>query len=173
MLGSRALRVVGLGFRARQQGERVTKAIRRDPIYRSRRFPAEVIEQCVRWYVTYRLSYRDLVAMMAEQGIAVSHTTILRWVLWYVPEFEKRWARYARPVDASWRMDETAVSVRGGKRYLYRAVDRQGKSVDHLLCAYTSRGVAAGNQLGRQHGKSPRIAEARRGRPEMAGCRGA
>jgi transposase-like protein len=120
----------------------MTKAIKRDPIYRRRRFPAETIELCVRWYITYRLSYRDLVEMMAERGITVSHTTILRWVLRYVPEFEKRWARYARPVDSSWRVDETAVSVRGGKHYLYRAVDRHGKSVDHLLFGDRSREAA-------------------------------
>ena len=53
-------------------------ALSRDPIYRGRRFAAETIEFCVRWYLTYRLSYRDLSAMMAEQGIAVSHSTILR-----------------------------------------------------------------------------------------------
>lgn len=113
----------------------------RDEIYRRRRFPSETIELCVRWYVTYRLSYRDLVAMMAEQGIAVSHTTIMRWVQRYVPEYVRRWSRHARPVDTSWRMDETAVSVRGGKYYLYRAVDRHGKSVGSLLCA--NRDVAA------------------------------
>jgi transposase-like protein len=141
-LGSGASRGQGLNFGARKQGERVTKAIKRDPIYRSRRFPAEVIELCVRWYITYRLSYRDLVAMMAERRVVVSHTTILRWVLRYVPEFEKRWARYSQPVSSSWRMDETAVSVRGGKHYLYRAVDRHGKSVDHLLCADRSRDAA-------------------------------
>jgi transposase-like protein len=54
----------------------MTKPIVRDPIYRRRRFDAEIIELCVRWYITYRLSYRDLVAMMAERGINVSHTTI-------------------------------------------------------------------------------------------------
>jgi transposase-like protein len=88
----------------------------------------------VRWYITYRLSYRDLVAMMAEQGIVVSHTTIMRWVLRYVPEYERRWSRFARSPGSSWRMDETAVSVRGGRHYLYRAVDRRGKSVASLLC---------------------------------------
>jgi hypothetical protein len=70
----------------------MTKPIARDPIYRGRRFEAEIIELCVRWYITYRLSYRDVVAMMAERGLAVSHTTILRWVIRYVPEFEKRGA---------------------------------------------------------------------------------
>jgi transposase-like protein len=106
----------------------------RDPIYRGRRFSPEVIQQCVRWYVTYRLSYRDLVALMAEQGVIVSHTTLMRWVLRYVPEYERRWARYARSPDPSWRMDETAVAVSGGRHYLYRAVDRHGKSVASLLC---------------------------------------
>src|SRR6266404_3464783 len=120
----------------------MTQAIERDPIYRCRRFQSETIELCVRWYITYRLSYRDLVAMMAERGVVVSHTTILRWVLWYLPEFEKRWARYARLVSPSWRVDETAVSVRGGKHYLYRAVDKAGKSVAHLLCADRSQCAA-------------------------------
>jgi len=119
----------------------MTRAVDRDPIYRHRQFPSEVIETCVRWYITYRLSYRDLVAMMAERGVAVSHTTIMRWVLRYVPEFERRWARYAKPVDRSWRMDETAVPVRGGKHYLYRAVDKNGRTVDSLLC--NSRGREA------------------------------
>ena len=111
----------------------MTRAVARDPIYRRRRYSVETIELCVRWYITYRLSYRKLVAMMAERGIVVSHTTIMRWVLRYVPEYERRWARFARPVDPSWRMDETAVCVRGGRHYLYRAVDRHGKSVDSLL----------------------------------------
>ena len=109
--------------------------VARDPIYRGRRFSAETIETCVRWYITYRLSYRDLVAMMAEQGIVVSRTTIMRWVLRYVPEYERRWSRYARSPGSSWRMDETAVAVRGGRHYLYRAVDRHGKSVASLLCS--------------------------------------
>jgi transposase-like protein len=72
--------------------------------------------------------------MMAERGVAISHSTILRWVQRYVPEFERRWSRYACGVHSSWRMDETAVSVRGGTRYLYRAVDKYGKTVDSLLC---------------------------------------
>jgi transposase-like protein len=120
----------------------MTVAIARDPIYRRRRFSSEVIELCVRWYLTYRLSYRDLVEMMAERGIAISHSTILRWVQRYVPEFERRWARYARRVNSSWRMDETAVAVRGGAHYLYRAVDKHGKTVDSLLCTDRSESAA-------------------------------
>ncbi|MGH8203332.1 MAG: IS6 family transposase, partial [Steroidobacteraceae bacterium] len=119
----------------------MTKPIARDPIYRRQRFEAEIIELCVRWYITYRLSYRDLVAMMAERGLAVSHTTILRWVIRYVPEFEKRWGRWARDVHSSWRVDESYIRVGGKWHYLYRAVDKRGKSVDFLL--RPNRGIAA------------------------------
>lgn len=120
----------------------MSKCAARDATYRGRRFPAETIELCVRWYITYRLSYRDLVAMMAERGIVVSHTTIMRWVLRHVPEYERRWARFARSPGSSWRMDETAVAVRGGRHYLYRAVDRRGKSVASLLCSDRSMEAA-------------------------------
>ena len=67
--------------------------------------------------------------MMAERDVIVSHTTIMRWVLRYAPEYERRWARFSRPPGESWRMDETAVSVRGGRHYLFRAVDKNGKSI--------------------------------------------
>jgi transposase-like protein len=110
------------------------RAATRDPIYYRRRYPAEVIELCVRWHLTYKLSYRDLAAMMAERDVGVSHTTVMRWVQRYVPEFERRWARFSKPIGSSWRMDETALSVRGQWHYLYRAVDRNGKSVHSLLC---------------------------------------
>ena len=109
------------------------RAVSGDAIYRRRRFPSDVIELCVRWYITYRLSYRDLSAMMAEHGVTLTHTTIMRWVLRYVPEYERRWARFARPVGSSWRTAETAVAVRGKHHYLYRAVDKSGKSVDSLV----------------------------------------
>ncbi len=75
-------------------------------LFKGRQFDQEIIVLCVRWYLRYKLSTRDLVEMMAERGAVLVHTTILRWVQRYVPEFEKRWSRYARPVGGSWRCDE-------------------------------------------------------------------
>jgi transposase-like protein len=71
--------------------------------------------------------------MMSERGIGIAHTTILRWVQHYTPEFEKRWERYARSTGGSWRMDETYIRVKGEWMYLYRAVDKAGKTVDFYL----------------------------------------
>src|SRR5262249_33590122 len=75
---------------------------------------------CVRWYLSFKLSSRDLVQMMAERGVVVAHTTILRWVQRYVPEFEKRWNHYAPRANGSWRCDETYIKVKGRWTYLYR-----------------------------------------------------
>jgi len=75
----------------------MTRRIERDTSDWCRRFSAETIEICVRWYTTYRLSYRDLAAMMAGREVVVAHTTIMRWVMQYVPEYERRWARFAQP----------------------------------------------------------------------------
>ncbi len=80
------------------------------------------------WYLSLNLSYRDLVAMRGERGISLAHTTILRWVQHYTPEFVKRWNRYARPVGGSWRCDETYIKVKGAWVYVYRAVDKAGKT---------------------------------------------
>jgi hypothetical protein len=76
-------------------------------------FDREVILLCVRWYLRYELSLRDLVEMMAERELELAHTTIMRWVQVYVPEFEKSLACYARKVGRSWRVDKTYLKVRG------------------------------------------------------------
>lgn len=119
----------------------MTKPLPRDSIYLNRQFDSEIIVLCVRWYITYKLSFRDLVAMMAERQVSVSHTTIMRWVQRYVSEFEKRWSRFARSVGRSWRVDETYILVQGRWCYLYRAVDKQGNTVDFRLSE--TRGIEA------------------------------
>src|SRR5215470_15761310 len=102
-------------------------------LFKGRHFDREIIVLCVRWYLSFKLSSRDLVQIMSQRGIVLAHTTILRWVQRYVPEFEKRWDRYARPVNGSWRCDETYIKVKGRWSYLYRAVDKHGRTVDFLL----------------------------------------
>jgi transposase-like protein len=104
-----------------------------EELFRGRHFDHQIVVLCVRWYLSYKLSYRDLVAMMGERGIRLAHTTILRWVQHYTPEFQKRWNRFARTPGASWRMDETYIRVKGEWMYLYRAVDKAGKTVDFYL----------------------------------------
>lgn len=99
-------------------------------LFKGRHFEQEIIVLCVRWYLRYKLSYRDLVEMMAERGLPIAHTTILRWVQRYAPEFDKRWSRFSAPVGTSWRVDETYVRIRGRWAYLYRAVDASDKTVD-------------------------------------------
>jgi transposase-like protein len=71
----------------------------------------------------FKLSFRDLVEMMVERGISLVHTTIMRWIQRYVPEFEKRWNRFACRAGASWRVDEPYVKIKGHWTYLYRAGD--------------------------------------------------
>jgi transposase-like protein len=105
-------------------------------------YPLEVILTCVRWYVAYPLSLRHLEEMMAERGIAVDHSTVHRWAIKLLPVLEKAFRRCKRPVGKSWRMDETYVKVRGEWRYLYRAVDKEGNTVDFLLRARRDKAAA-------------------------------
>ena len=88
----------------------------------------------VRWYVAYPMSYRDIEELAAERGLKVDHSTINRWVIYYAPQLEESFRkRCKRPVGASWRMDETYIKVKGEWVYLYRAVDKEGQTIDFML----------------------------------------
>jgi transposase-like protein len=98
-------------------------------------YPIDVIAQCVRWYLAYSLSLRNLEEMMAERGIIVDHSTLYRWVIRLVPLLDKAFRRRKRTVGRRWRMDETYIKIKGQWKYLYRAVDTDGQTIDFLLTA--------------------------------------
>ncbi|WON75928.1 IS6 family transposase [Serratia sp. UGAL515B_01] len=98
-------------------------------------YPVDIIAQCVRWYLAYSLSLRNLEEMMAERGIAVDHSTLHRRVIRLVPLLDKAFRRHKRTVGRRWRMDETDIKVKGQWKYLYRAVDTSGQTINFLLTA--------------------------------------
>jgi transposase, IS6 family len=101
--------------------------------FKWRHFEAEIILLCVRWYLRYSLSYRDLEEMMAERGLHVDHTTIYRWVQRYAPELDKRCRPHLKACNDSWKVDETYIKIKKTWMYLYRAVDSEGNTLEFLL----------------------------------------
>jgi len=101
--------------------------------FKGAHFPPDVILMGVRWYVAYPLSTRHVEELMEERGVEVDHSTINRWVIKYSPQLEEAFHRHKRPVWVSWRMDETSSKGKGEWRSLYRAVDKQGQTIDFLL----------------------------------------
>ncbi|CDZ76649.1 Transposase IS66 family protein [Legionella massiliensis] len=101
--------------------------------FKWRHFHGEVIMQCVRWYCKYGISYRDLEEMMKERGLEIAHTTVYRWVQHYAPELKKRLEWYKKRYSNRWHLDETYIRVKGEWKYLYRAIDERGNTIDFYL----------------------------------------
>ena len=102
-------------------------------LFKWRHFQGEIILLCVRWYLRYPLSYRDIEEMMLDRGLKVDHSTINRWVQRYGPELDERCRKHLRLVNDSYRVDETYVKVKGKWKYLYRAIDSKGNTIDFML----------------------------------------
>ena len=129
-------------------------------LFKWRHYQPDIILCCVRWYLGYPLSYRQVEELITERGLPVDHSTVFRWVQEYAPEVDKRCRRYLHPTNDSWRVDETYILVKGKWKYLYPAVDSEGKTLDFLLSA--KRDAVAAERFFRKtlkaaHNQAPRV----------------
>ena len=128
-------------------------------MFKGRHFDRSIILLCIRWYLAYNLSLRNLEEMMAERGISVDHATIHRWVIRYSPELLKRFNARKRVVTSKWHVDETYIKVRGRWMYLYRAIDSNGDTVEFWFSE--RRNLTAAKRFLRKalkrHGRPERI----------------
>jgi putative transposase len=109
--------------------------------------------------VAYPLSTRHVEELLQERGVSIDHSTVNRWVIKYSPQLEDAFHRRKRPVRRSWRMDETYIKIKGEWRYLYRAVDKQGQTIDFLLTEHRDQEAALRflKQAMRRHGMPEKI----------------
>jgi len=121
--------------------------------FKGRHFPGEVILLCVRWYLRYPLAYEHVAELLAERGVAVDPSCIWRWVQAYAPELNKRCRVHLKATNKSYRTDETYIKVKGEDKYLYRAVDSTGQTIDFLLTA--KRDGAAAKRFFRKALRAP------------------
>jgi putative transposase len=111
--------------------------------FKWKHFQKEMILMTVRWYVAYALSYWNIEELMAERGSSVDHATINRWVIEYAPLLEESFRqRHKKSVGSSWRMDETYIKIKGEWHYLYRAVNKEGQTIDFMLLKNRDREAA-------------------------------
>jgi len=116
--------------------------IGRENPFKGRQHPGELIILCVRLYLRYPLSYEHVAELAGERGVAVDASCIWRWVQVYAPELNKRCRPYLKPVNKSYRIDETYIKVKGEDKYLYRALDSTGQTIEFLLTAKRDRAAA-------------------------------
>lgn len=104
--------------------------------FKGKQFKKELILTAIRWYIAYPLSYRQVEGMLKERGLDVELATIQRWIAGYSPQLNKEFFKHKKAVGKSWRMDETYIKVKGVWHYLYRAVDKEGQTIDFYLSKY-------------------------------------
>ena len=114
----------------------------KENLFKWKYYQPDIILLTIRWYLRYNLSFRDLMEMMAEWGIIVAHTTIMRWVHQYGPELDKRIRPHLKQTNDSWRVDETYIKVKSQWVYLYRTVDSKGSTIDFYLSKVRNHKVA-------------------------------
>jgi len=110
--------------------------------FKGRQYPGEVIVLSVRWYLRYPLSYEHVSELLAERGVEVDPSCIWRWVQAYAPELNKRCRPFLKPANKSYRIDETYIKVKGQDKYLYRALDSTGQTIEFLLTAKRDKAAA-------------------------------
>src|SRR5512143_77878 len=128
--------------------------------FKGHRFKKDIILTSVRWYRAYPLSYRNLEEMLEERGVEVDHSNLYRWVQKFTPPLEAAFREgKKRPVGTSWRMDETYLKIKGPWKYLYRAVDKAGQTLDFLLTAHRDKKAALRffKKATRQHGLPEKV----------------
>ncbi len=127
-------------------------------MYKHHRYPPIIIKQAIYFKLRFTLSYRDVEELLAIRGVKVDHSTIQRWVFKFSKEIEYNMNQSKKQVTNSWRLDETYIKVSGKDRFLYRAVDKQGNTIDFLLTKRRMKGSAQKflNKAIRNNGK-PRI----------------
>src|SRR5215470_10093090 len=148
--------------------------------FKWRHFPGEVILLSVRWYLRYPLAYEHVAELLAERGVAVHATCIWRWVQTYAPELNKRCRPHLKATNKSYRTDETYIKVKGEDKFLYRAVDSAGRTIDFLLTAKRDAGregsefsrecSAASHQCGPEPSLSAGGGKAENGRDFALSC---
>ena len=111
-------------------------------MFKHLRYPKAIILQAVYFKLRFTLSYRDVEELLSIRGVKVDHSTIQRWIYKFTPMIEANMHRRKRQVCTSWRMDETYIKVGGKDRYLYRAVDKYGDTIDFLLTKRRMKGSA-------------------------------
>ena len=122
-------------------------------------FPSEVILETIRYYLAYKLSYREIEEIQSERGVNVDHATINRWVIKFAPVLEHKARSKKKPVSTSWRMDETYVKVKGDWLYYYRAIDKFGNVIDYYLSSNRDEAAAKAflNKAIAQHGLPEKV----------------